>query len=78
MNEIKGNVTITLTAEEVHDFNTLVRRDYPKPMGKYFWKGEYAHKEPSNTCGVCDRVLSDEYVFCPYCGQRIDREHYAL
>lgn len=78
MNEIKGNVTITLTAEEVHDFNTLVRRDYPKPMGRYIWTGEYAHKEPSNTCGVCDRVLSDEYVFCPYCGQRIDRENYAL
>lgn len=78
MKEIKGNVTITLTAEEVHDFNALVRRDYPKPMGRYIWKGEYADKAPSNTCGVCDRVLGDEYVFCPYCGQRIDRENYAL
>lgn len=79
MNEIKGNVTITLTAEEVHDFNTLVRRDYPKPMGRYYWQTEqFKNDPPANTCGACGKALSDEYVFCPYCGQRIDRENYAL
>lgn len=79
MNKIKGGMTITLTAEEVVGINELIERDMPKPMGRYYWQTEqFENDPPANTCGACGRAVSDEYVFCPYCGQRIDRENYLL
>ena len=80
MNEIKGAMTITLTAEEVVGINELIARDYPKPMSRYFYQSpEFKNDPPADTCGVCGRIIStDDWKFCPVCGQRIDRENYAL
>lgn len=57
----------------------LIERDKAKPMGRYFWKTEkWKNDPPADTCGVCGRVLSDDWTFCPVCGNRIDTENYKI
>lgn len=57
---------------------SLKERDKPMPMGKYEWSSErYSSRMPSDICGKCGRMIYlDDYVFCPVCGQRIDRNNY--
>lgn len=58
----------------------LKERDKAMPMGRYIWTTEaYKDRMPSDLCGNCGRMLYlDDYVFCPVCGQRIDRDNYKL
>ena len=57
----------------------LKERDKPMPMGRYYFKSEAMKNEPpADTCGKCDQRLSAFYVFCPVCGQKIDKLNYKL
>lgn len=57
--------------------NELLERDKPMPMGRYEFK--YVEAEPFDMCGKCGSVIHPNvYIFCPYCGQRIDPENYKL
>lgn len=57
----------------------LKERDKAMPMGRYYFQSErFKNDPPVDECGKCGRVLGESYVFCPICGQRIDRENYKL
>lgn len=49
----------------------------PKAMKQYKFK--HIESEPVDLCPVCEKIIAmDEYVFCPYCGQALDRGNYEL
>lgn len=57
----------------------LKERDKAMPMDRYFWKSKrFKHDPPADICGKCGRVIVEDYVFCPVCGQRIARDLYKL
>lgn len=57
----------------------LIERDKPKPMGIYYWKSEmFKNDPPVDQCGVCNRIIAEDFVFCPICGNRIDKDNYKI
>ncbi|MEE0897843.1 MAG: hypothetical protein U0L88_09495 [Acutalibacteraceae bacterium] len=57
----------------------LIARDKAEPMGEYHWKTEKTKNDPpAKLCGKCDRVIDLAFTFCPWCGQRIDKNNYKL
>lgn len=57
----------------------LLERNKPMPMGRYFFQSEeYKDHKPLDECGACGETIIDKWTFCPYCGQRIDRDNYKL
>lgn len=57
----------------------LIERDKPKPMGVYYWQTEaFKNDPPLDTCGVCNRGIGEDFVFCPICGNRIDKNNYKI
>ena len=77
MNKLKGNITITLTAEEVVGINDLLEKDMPKPLVEHEFKdGTTGTKCPR--CGRFICAVGGAWNYCPDCGQRIDTENIAL
>lgn len=77
MNKLKGNITITLTAEEVVGINNLLEKDMPKPLIEH----EFNDGKKGTRCPACGRFIHNEYDtwnYCPECGQHIDTENIAL
>lgn len=59
------------------EFKELVERDTARAMKQYVFKA--LDRPPLDECPVCEKpIISDEYKFCPYCGQRLDRENYEF
>ena len=67
-------------SDDQRDYITILKeRDKAMPMGRYFWISEELKNEPPvDICGKCNRVLGEDYVFCPKCGQRIAKDLYKL
>lgn len=57
----------------------LKARDKAMPVKRYTWK---TRKQPDDPicpkCGEIRFIVSDEYQFCPYCGQRLDMSNWEL
>ena len=68
-----------MTQDQKDYIATLKDRDRALPMDRYFWKSKDMKDEPPvDLCGKCGRILMADYVFCPICGQRIDKENSKL
>lgn len=71
MKTLKGKTTVELTIEEVNEINEMIERNEFKPI---------VHNDEYNLdyCPTCNSLTFDHHDFCPYCGQRLDHENYAL
>ena len=71
MKRLKGKTTVELTIEEVNEINELIERNEKKAI---------RHNDEYNLdhCPTCGSLIFDHHDFCPYCGQRLDHENYAL
>lgn len=57
----------------------LIARDKAEPMDVYRWQTErFKNDPPVNICGKCKKVIELSFAFCPWCGQRIDKDNYKL
>lgn len=72
---INPKVQFELRLSAVNQINELISRDEAKPaIKKTFTNSDI---ELLN-CPVCEDLLMESNNFCPWCGQRIDKENIAL
>lgn len=71
MKTLKGKTTIELTIDAVNELNEMIERNEKKPI---------VHNDEYNLgyCPNCGSMVFDHYDFCSKCGQRLDKENYAL
>lgn len=84
----KADVMVTLNpfvemprmrVDTLNRLNELIKRDQALPIvkdGYDEWDGHEKHKKFA--CPSCECRTYEDYNFCPYCGQRLDTENYAL
>ena len=73
MKRIKGMTEIKVSVDDINHLNELIDRDEPKPViVKTYGDSVFI------CCPECERATSNDYKFCPRCGQRLDMENEAL
>ena len=60
----------------INRINELIEKSQPKAMKKHESDADYS----IDLCPRCEAVLgsSEEEIYCPRCGQRVDRTIYEL
>lgn len=66
-----------MRVDALNRLNELIERNTPKPLVKA-GNDEWDRTEQKYTCLSCESRVYEDYNFCPYCGQRLDTEKYAL
>ena len=70
MNKITGKIDVALDITDIAMINALIERDEPKQASK---------NDSWLICPTCGYTyIHNDHKFCCKCGQRIDRENYAL
>lgn len=73
MKRIKAMTEIKVSVDDINHLNSLIEKDYAKPL-----KVKRVDDRVTYWCPSCNRCVVDEWAFCPRCGQRLDTENEQL